>query len=125
MGFWIFMTICNLLIPVIMIVVGNVFVKHPPKTINEIYGYRTSMARKNQDTWDFAQTYCGRLWRIIGWIMLPIAVLPMLPLIGGGDNAVGIVGAVVETIECIVLIVAIIPVEKALKKNFDQDGKRK
>lgn len=52
MGFWVFMTICNFMIPVFMIVIGKIFMKNPPRTINEIYGYRTSRSRKNQDTWN-------------------------------------------------------------------------
>ena len=39
MTFWMVMAIFNLMIPFIMIVVGYVFVKHPPKTINGIYEY--------------------------------------------------------------------------------------
>ena len=31
MGFWFFMTICNLILPVLMIVLGKVFVKNPPR----------------------------------------------------------------------------------------------
>lgn len=124
MGFWIFMMICNLLIPVIMIVIGMVFVNHPPKSINGIYGYRTTMSMKNMDTWNFAHLYCGKLWRKIGWIMLPISIVVMIPLLGKSDNIIGIWGGVLETVECIILIAAIFPVERALKKNFDKDGNR-
>lgn len=52
MGFWFFLTICNLMIPVLMIVFGKVFIKNPPKTRNGIYGYRTRRSRKSQDAWD-------------------------------------------------------------------------
>lgn len=124
MGFWIFMMICNLLIPVIMIVIGMVFVNHPPKSINGIYGYRTTMSMKNMDTWNFAHLYCGKLWRKIGWIMLPISIVVMIPLLGKSDNIIGIWGGVLETVECIILIASISPVERALKKNFDKDGNR-
>lgn len=124
MGFWIFMMICNLLIPVIMIVIGMVFVNHPPKSINGVYGYRTTMSMKNMNTWNFAHLYCGKLWRKIGWIMLPISIVVMIPLLGKSDNIIGIWGGVLETVECTILIAAIFPVERALKKNFDKDGNR-
>ena len=52
MGFWIFMFMTTLLIPVMMIVFGLIFLKNPPKEINWAYGYRTSMSMKNQETWD-------------------------------------------------------------------------
>lgn len=124
MGFWIFMTVCNLLIPILMIGIGKVFVKYPPKTINGIYGYRTSMSMKNTDTWNFAHLYCGKLWWKIGWIMLPVSMIAMIMLVGKNEDTVGIWGAVIVTIQCIILIAAIFPVESALKKNFDKSGKK-
>ena len=122
MGFWIFLTICNLLIQVLMIVLGKVFIKNPPKTINGIYGYRTPRSRKNQDTWNFAHLYCGKLWWKIGWVMLPLAVIAMFPAIEKNDNIVGGLGAAVVTAECIALLMTIFAVERALAKKFDKDG---
>lgn len=119
MGFWVFVTICNLMIPVLMIVIGKVFIKNPPKTINGIYGYRTSRSKRNQETWNFAHLYCGKLWWKIGWIMLPFSVIGMLPAIGNNDDIVGGLSAVVVTVECIVLVVTIFVVERALAKEFD------
>jgi len=46
MWFWIIMFLCNLMIPVIMIGVGYMMYKHPPKSINAIYGYRTARSMK-------------------------------------------------------------------------------
>ncbi|MBD5502056.1 MAG: SdpI family protein [Lachnospiraceae bacterium] len=122
MGFWIFLTICNLMIPALMIVIGKVFIKNPPKTINGIYGYRTSRSRKNQDTWNFAHLYCGKLWWKIGWVMLPLAVISMLPVIKKNDNIVGGVSAAVIMVECIAMFMTIFLVERALAKKFDKDG---
>ena len=122
MGFWLFLTICNLMIPVLMIVIGKVFIKNPPKTINGIYGYRTSRSRKNQDTWNFAHLYCGKLWQKVGWVMLPLSILGMLPAIEKSDNIVGELGAVVVVVECIALIMTVFIVERALAKKFDKDG---
>lgn len=124
MGFWIFMLICTLMLPVFMIILGNVFVKHPPETINNVYGYRTTMSRKNQETWDFAHNYCGKLWIKIGWILLPVSLLVMLPTLGKGENPIGFVGGTFTFLQCFVLIGSIVPVERALKKRFDKDGNR-
>ena len=65
MGFWIFMFLSNELIPILMLLFGWIFKKHPPKNINSVYGYRTSMSTKNIETWNFAHAYCGRLWQRI------------------------------------------------------------
>lgn len=120
MGFWFFMTCSNFTVPVLMIVVGKVLIKNPPKTINGIYGYRTKRSRVNQNTWDFAQLYCGKLWWKIGWIMLPFSIIGMLPVIGKNDDIVGGAGAVIITIQCIIMFVSIFFVERALAKKFGE-----
>lgn len=86
MGFWLFMLIMNLLIPFSMIGFGRYFLKNAPKEINAIFGYRTTMSMKNNDTWEFAHKYCGKIWYICG---------------------------------------SVVPTEKALKKTFDKNGKRR
>ena len=125
MAFWIFMTVMCLLFPVIMIVTGRSFLKAAPKEINFLYGYRTTMSMKNRDTWEFAHRYCGRLWVIIGAIMLPVSIIPMLFVIGKSDDIIGTVGSIVCMVGVAVIIASIFPTEIALKKNFDKDGKRK
>lgn len=120
MGFWIFMFICNAIIPVMMIVFGRVMWKHPPKNINGIYGYRTKRSMKNMDTWNFAHEYCGKLWWRAGWIMLIFSVIVPLPFSQSGENAVGVLGMVLCLAQCAVLILSIIPTENALKRTFDK-----
>lgn len=125
MGFWFFMLLSNLLIPFLMIVLGRWMWKSPPKNINDLLGYRTTMSRKNQDTWNFAHDYCGRLWWKVGWIMLPLSVVLMLPVLGKSTDTIGGWGGALCLIQCVVLIACIFPVEKALKKNFDSEGNRR
>lgn len=121
----VFIFCCNLLIPLMLIIFGWVMQKHPPKNINSIYGYRTSMSMKNQDTWDFAHKACGKLWWKIGWIMLIFSAVVQLLFFNSDRNMIGILSAILCTVQCIILIGTIFPVEKALKKNFNPDGSRK
>ncbi|MBE6050474.1 MAG: SdpI family protein [Clostridium sp.] len=58
----IWLLICTLIVPITLLIVGSCFVKHIPKNINGIVGYRTSRSMKNKDTWKFAHEYCGKLW---------------------------------------------------------------
>ena len=125
MGFWIFMLAMNLLFPLIMIVMGRYFMKKSPKEINYIFGYRTNMSMKNKDTWDFAHKYFGKRWFRLGWLLIPISVIPMLFVIGKGEDIIGTVGMVVMVIELILLIAPIFPTERALKKIFDKDGNKR
>ena len=125
MGFWIFMLAMNLLFPLIMIVMGRYFMKKSPKEINYIFGYRTNMSMKNKDTWDFAHKYFGKCWFRLGWLLIPISVIPMLFVIGKGEDIIGTVGMVVMVIDLILLIAPIFPTERALKKIFDKDGNKR
>ena len=66
MGFWVFMIVADMVMPLLMVIMGRVFVKHPPKTINNVYGYRTVLSRKNQQTWDYA--HCrSKSGEILSW----------------------------------------------------------
>lgn len=125
MWFWWFMFVCDLLIPILMIAAGNMMWKHAPKKINGMIGYRTARSMQNTDTWKFAQEYCGRLWWKVGWIMLLFSLVLHIPFYRSSKDTIGIVGAILCTIQCVILVGAIFPVEKALKRNFTDEGMRR
>lgn len=125
MGFWIFMAVTDLLIPCIMIIFGKIFLKNPPREINGIYGYRTGRSMKSKDTWDFAHRYFGRLWYYGGIVMLPVSLVLMLFALGKGQNTVGWAGGMLCFVQMIPMIGAIFPTERALKKAFDENGRKK
>ena len=125
MGFWIYMLMMDLLIPLTMIGFGHTFLKKAPNKINCVFGYRTAMSMKNRDTWDFAHQYCGKLWLRWGLILLPCSVIPMLFLIGKNTDEIGILGTIIMFVQMLPLVGSIIPTERALKRTFDQNGKRK
>ena len=83
------------------------------------------MSGKNQETWDFAHQYCGKLWWRLGWILFIISIFVMLPVIGKDEGTVGTWGSVFEMIQAAVLLLSIFPTEKALRKNFDKEGNRR
>lgn len=125
MWFWWFMFVSNLLIPALLIAVGYSMWKHCPGKINAVIGYRTRRSMKNMDTWKFAHEYCGRLWWKIGWGMLLPSVLVQIPAIHSSENIVGTVGGIVCMVQTVALVVSIIPTERALKRTFTEDGKRR
>ena len=124
MGFWFFMLGMNLLIPATMIGFGKYFMKSAPGSINIVFGYRTSMSMKNQDTWKFAHEYCGKLWFKWGKIALILTIIAMLFLWGKSVDTIRNWGGTICMIQLVLLIAAIGPTENALRKNFDKNGKR-
>ncbi|MFI3201484.1 MAG: SdpI family protein [Eubacteriales bacterium] len=123
MGFWIFMVIMLLLIPITMIGFGKYFIKSASKEINMVFGYRTSMSMKNKETWQFAHNYCGKIWYNTGKILL-LSVLLMFFVIGKSKDTIGNLGLIIEVVQMFLLIGSIFPTERALRKNFDKNGNR-
>lgn len=120
MGFWLFMTAANLLIPLAMIGFGSYFMKKAPKKINWIFGYRTPRSMKNKETWEFAHRYAGRIWFKTGWAVLLISMAAMLMLLGQDKETLGLIGAIMSLLQCVPLL-AVIPItERALKKRFEK-----
>ena len=107
MWFWWFMLICDLIIPIAMVICGRMMWKHCPKHMNSMSGYRT------------------RLWWKIGWIMIIPSALIHIPLYHSDKNTIGFAGLILVTIQCFIMIVSIYPTEKALKKHFNDDGIRR
>ena len=125
MGFWIFMLIMVLLIPFTMIFFGWLLFRKTPKKINYVYGYRTKRSMMNEETWRFANQYFGKVWYLCGLISAPLSVIAIAIVFGKGLGTVGTVGGIITMLQMLPLIGAIVPTESELKKNFDENGKRR
>lgn len=124
MVYWIFMLIMDLLLPITMIGFGKYFSKHAPKEINPLFGYRTEMSMKNEDTWLFANHYFGKIFYRFGWILFPITIVVMLPTVGKDIPFISIIGMILIGVQLIPLIASLIMTEHELHKNFDSEGHR-
>lgn len=125
MAYAIFLFFCNLLIPVLMILLGQWMRKYPPKKINGVCGYRTSLSMKNMDTWNFAHELCGKLWWKTGWLILFPSIIVQLPFLRMDEDTLAIVTLVLSTLQIIALFPPIVITEKALNHTFDRHGNRK
>ena len=119
------MACCTLLIPVIMICTGAALRRGKFSTINPVSGYRTRRSMQNQQTWDYAQRECGRLWQRWGWGELIATVVLMLLFLGEKTESVGIFGGVLCLLQIVPLLVSIFVVEKKLQAAFDENGVRR
>lgn len=111
--FW-FLFICNMLVPVTMLVLGYLFKGiHFPKDVNALCGYRTSMSMKNEKTWKFANAYWGKIcWRI-GWGVALVTAFATILSYLAGEEIFNTTSIVLCMGQCVVLLVTIIPVESA------------
>ena len=124
-AFWIFMLIMDLLVPCTMIGFGQLFLNRAPQNINYAFGYRSTMSMKNEDTWQFAHKYCGKLWFWCGLMLLPLSIIPLLFVVRKEIDMIAQVGTAICFAQIIPLVGSIIPTEIALRKSFDKSGKRK
>lgn len=122
MWLWWIMLVCDLLVPVIMLIAGRLMWKHCPRQINGVLGYRTTRSMINMDTWKFAHEYCGRLWWKIGLVLLVLSALVHIPFYHSNKGTLEVLGGVLMAVQCIVLILSVFPTEAALKRTFYEDG---
>ena len=99
----VFNIVFTLFIPVLMILCGYLMYKHTPKDINGLVGYRTAMSMKNQETWDFAHNYCGRLWVKVGAVMTIISALVCVPYFFMSSGKATVIMCIAEVIQVVVL----------------------
>ena len=125
MEFWIFMLIMVLLIPLTMLFFGWLLFRKTPKEINYVYGYRTKRSMMNEETWRFANQYFGKVWYLCGLISAPLSVIAIAIVFGKEPGTMGTVGGIITMLQMLPLIGAIVPTESELKKNFDENGKRR
>ena len=111
------------LIPLVMVICGMSYVKRGPKRITRLQGYRTKMSMKNRDTWDFAHKYLGDLWFKLGVPMLAVTSVVSLVVFRETNEKIMFWCTVIVAIHIAVMVLPIYFTEKALKANFDENGK--
>ena len=123
-SFWLYMLICDLLIPAVMLIFGIRFVKNPPKKINSFFGYRTSRSVRNQETWFYAHRYLGKLWKLLAPMLVVLAIVPMALTYGKTNDEISAVGLIVCFVQLALLLFSLVPVERYLERTFDENGRR-
>lgn len=113
-----FLISMSCLLPLLLLGIGLLFRRHPPKKPNAVYGYRTARAQSTQAAWEFAQQYFARSMRIIGSLLLLLSLGVSL-LFYRHPAAVSLI---LEALQLAALFLSIVLTEAALRKNFDKSG---
>ena len=127
MNFWIFMLVMNLLTPLVMIIYGRVFEKKPPKIARSkfAFGYRTVMSMRNEETWEYAHRFFGKLWFRFGIAVGVISIIVLFFFIGKDKDTVGFAGMIICYVQLVAMLLPVIPTELALRRRFDKYGNRR
>lgn len=103
------------IIPFMILLIGYLMYKYPPKKINFFVGYRTFSSMKNKEMWDFAHKYCGKVWMLLGLMMVILSsilyLLVWLKIISFTENIL----LVVVFAQIGMLLLSIFIVENKLK----------
>ena len=118
------MLVMNLLAPLVMIIYGRVFEKKPPKIARSkfAFGYRTVMSMRNEETWEYAHRFFGKLWVRFGIVLGLISIIPLFFVIGKDKDTVGFAGLIICFVQMAVMLLPVIPTELALRRRFDKNG---
>lgn len=117
MEFWIFMTICDLVVPVVMIAGG--FVLRGRANISSTDSDRKVFPKVTDEVWVRSHHICARVWIVVGSIMLVLTAIFQFLLIDSEHSHIGNMGILFVTLQCLVLLITLVHVEHAVKKIFD------
>ena len=109
-----------LLIGPLMLVLSLIFFYFPPKKINHLYGHRTSMSMKNQDTWQEANKRSTHMMLLVSALT---CIFQLIGIVFNINQETIILNATVFLVAG--LIIGGIVIEKQLKAIFDKYGNRK
>ena len=101
-----------LLCGIIYVITALLMQRFPPKKINDFYGYRTSLSKKSQKHWDYAQVESAKHMKQVGYYSL-LSCTPFI-LISYENWHVWLAIIIVTLLP----FVALIQTEKALKNKF-------
>jgi immunity protein, SdpI family len=100
----------------LIIIIGLLMLKFPPKKINLSYGYRTGSSMKTEERWAFAQKFSAKeMMKLGGILTLTCTIGFILNVNEGIGTAIGL-GLMI-----LFFIVPLIRTERAIKFKFGKE----
>jgi len=114
-----------LLIPMIILLIGLIWQKHPPRTINYAYGYRTRRSTASQQAWDFAHARFSKYALWYGAAMLTVtAAAIVISLAVAAFDGLKTAATYCLLVQVAALGLPIALVERELSRKFDGEGRK-
>ena len=118
-----------LFIPTIMLLMAVAFYYKQPKRVNPIYGYRTGLSMKNQDTWLVANRLASECFLYTSMSFLAGLILVLTAI--GKAHLVSWFGSLrplfftIAVLSTVLVVLPLIVTEYRLRRIFTNDGLRK
>ena len=120
---FIFLSVCSLLVPLSMILLGYIWKDNPPKNKQGISGYRTTMSRINDETWKYAHKCWGRINFVLGIILAILSIFVLILM--KDDTNFEMICVYLVFLQLGIMMLTIIPTEFFLHKHFTKLGEKK
>ena len=108
----------GLLIPALMILSGRMMKTCCAKKRSFLLGYRTRLSGKSQESWTFANRYCGGLYEKIGWWSVPASILYLLCFLKASRDTGELAVEGLLLAQCALLLLPILPTQRKLREKF-------
>lgn len=122
---WKILSILSLIVPLAAIFLGLICWRYPPQGPNWLLGFRSRRARAGDESWRFAQQWAGKLWFLLGLVLLFVSLLVC------GGQADASVEANVKScfilivVQAVCLALSALGLEGVLLYRFDRFGRPK
>ena len=111
--------------PVIMLILGLLYLFAAPREANHHFGYRCYFGMGSEQAWRFTQRIAGITWTALGAIMT-VAMLIVTARFPGQDILEMLTTAVTCVIvEALVLLVATLVIRITVAARYDRHGERR
>ena len=111
--------------PVVMIIMGLLYLYAAPREANHHFGYRCYFGMGSEQAWRFTQRIAGITWTALG-VILTIAMLLVTARFSSQDVLEMLTTAIVcVVVEALVLLLATIVIRTIVTARYNRHGERR
>ena len=111
--------------PVIMLILGLLYLFAAPQEANHHFGYRCYFGMGSEQAWRFTQRFAGIVWTVLG-VILTVVMLVITGRFPGQDVLEMLTTAARCVVaEALVLLLATLVIRITVAASFDRHGERR
>lgn len=116
-------SVLSMVVPVCATILGLICWRYPPKGPNWALGFRSRRARASDASWAFAQNLAGKIWFILGLVLLLVSLVVIGAQSNNSIEAAIKVFLILLFVQVLCLAAVAVAVDLVLMKRFDRFGK--
>ena len=120
-----FLVLAVLIGPILLVVLGALYLFKPAPEANFKYGFRTYFGMGSIEAWQFSQRIAGLIFGGLGVLLLVIMLIVVLTFIGKDLFRIAGTAIVCLIIQAVLTLAARVAISVLCWKYFDKDGNRR